>query len=362
MGDSANDLQVGISRWHGNYWGTDRGTVQASFHVKGSELAGDLVLVEPGAVKLTARLAGVISDNRLEATLTQFGAEPDVDFPLPGAGRLVGRYDADSATLQGTWETDTGTNGSFWLTKTPVEFLEATHVSTEPEGRPPFAEPLRTVTQIVGAVRIDRAGLERLVHVVRDGLRIQDPAINATFKGREVIHVGIEALLSDPSLPARVDSLLIAANENAVNVGKRVATVTLRPAGPNVIYVSGFDGIWVEGKATQIKSVLDFHERRAVSWWRKNGSNVNGVMFLFLLALLPSIPSLKQRSFVVFLAFVVLILLSLTWSKAPHTRVYLRQEERSFVVRYSDWIIAIISISITVTAAYLIQRYVRGAH
>jgi uncharacterized membrane protein YwaF len=117
----------------------------------------------------------------------------------------------------------------------------------------------------------------------------------------------------------------------------------------------------VEGKARQIEVFLENYRSKFVGFWRKYGTNVNGAVFLALLAVLPSIPSLANRFKVIAVVFVLLIVMKLSWTKAVNTRVYLHSEMIPFHVRYAEWILAAMSIVFSAAVAFLVQRYVHAA-
>ncbi|MGA7525432.1 MAG: hypothetical protein WBW84_23480 [Acidobacteriaceae bacterium] len=221
--------------------------------------------------------------------------------------------------------------------------------------------PLITNTVNLGAVRLDQEGLRNLAQVVREGTAIDQVAINATHRGREYIHVGVDSLLGDPALPGFVNTVIVAANEQVVNRGHRVVTVRLMKDGPNTIYVSGYDRIWVEGKARQVDVFLGNYRSKIVGFWRKYGNNANGLIFLAMLAVLPSIPSLINRIKVIAAVFALLIVLRLNWTKAVNTRVFLHKEMVPAHIKYAEWILAFLSVIVSGFIAFLIQRYVHPA-
>src|SRR2546425_11992642 len=93
----------------------------------------------------------------------------------------------------------------------------------------------------------------------------------------------------------------------------------------NTLFVSGYNQLWVEGKAAQIQEFLKEHESKAAHILRNYGQTLNSLIFLAMLALLPSIPSLRHRVIVVVFVFALLLLLMYSWRLAANTKVFLRE-------------------------------------
>jgi hypothetical protein len=205
---------------------------------------------------------------------------------------------------------------------------------------------------------LDQSDLANLVEVVRNGTSVEKPAINISHNGREYIHLGIQSLENEPSLPAAVETVIISASEPASNTGTRTVVVRLTQNGPNTVYVSGHDRVWVEGKARQVELFLSNYKSKLVGFWRKYGNNANAVIFLVLLGLLPSVPSLFNRFVVLAAVFLLLVVLRLSWAKIAHTRIYLKEKLVPFYIKYADWILTPLAILLSGIIALLIARYI----
>jgi hypothetical protein len=332
---------------------------------QGDALSGQLLLIEPGLGTTRARILGTWTDKEgIEAEIDQFTAEFSVAIQLPQKGRLQGTLDAAGSVISGQWQTDAGTGGRFVLVYGPkIDPALPAQAATKGEVQPPqpvsaSLGPLVTTTLTLGTVRLDRDALANLVEVLRNGLSVENPAINVSHQGHEMIHLGMQSLDREPSLPVIVETVIISASEPTNNTGNRTVVVRLTKDGPNTIFVSGYDQVWVEGKARQVELFLSNHMSRFAGFWRKYGNNANGVLFLILLGLLPSVPSLRDRFVVLAASFLLLVVMRLSWAKIAHSRIYLQEKLVPFHLKYSDWILTPLAVLLSGLIALLIARYI----
>lgn len=325
-------------------------------------------MIEPGLGTTRARVLGSWTDTQgIDAEMDQFTAEFSVAVQLPNKGRLRGSLDDTGLVMTGEWATDLNSEGRFVLVHGPKidPALQEPPVQTRevqtPEPEAMQNSPLLTTTLFAGTVRLGRPDLGRLVEVVRNGMSVEDPAINLSHNGREYIHLGMQSLEAEASLPAIVETIIISASEPASKTGNRTVVVRLTKEGPNSIFVSGYDRVWVEGKASQVDLFLSSRKSRFAGFWRKYGNNANGVLFLILLGLLPSVPSLPNRIIVVFAAFLLLIVLRLSWAKIAHTRIFLQEGLVPFYIKYAEWILTPLAALLSGIIALLIARYIHPA-
>jgi hypothetical protein len=358
----------GATYWNGTIWGATKGAALVELQRNGNALIGSFLLMEPGLGTTRAKIVGSWSDdNCIDVGLEQFTSEYSVPMVLPKEGRLHGLFDPSMTVIEGDWQTDAGTSGRFVLVCGPKINPQLTSPN---EPKPPApsiplpqqpAGPLVTTTINLGAVRLDQDGLANLARIITEGTAIDQPAINACHRGREYIHLGVVSLLNEPSLPGFVDTIIISASEPALQLGQQTVVVRLMQSGPNTVFVSGYNRIWVEGKVRQIEVFLQNYESKIIGFWRKHGGNANGIVFLALLGILPSIPSLFNRFKIIIVVFAFLQGLRLTWTKVVHTRVFLHKELVPFHTKYAEWILTPLAVLSTGIVGYLIQRYVHAA-
>ncbi len=199
--------------------------------------------------------------------------------------------------------------------------------------------------------------MRRLVDLMKRGTNVGMPAINASHRGSEHIHIGMDNLLADPSVPAVVYNLIISASEPIVKAGTNTVVLNLKKGDANTLFVSGYDRIWVEGKAAEVKEFLDEHQTKATYILRNYGQTLNLLVFLAMLALLPSIPSLRHRGIVVVFVFALLLLLMYSWRLAANTKVFLREAKSVWYEKNAGWLLVLLEVGLTAWVAYLIQRF-----
>jgi hypothetical protein len=350
-----------ITTWNGSVWGTARGTALVEISRDGNQISGRLTLFEPGLGQLQARLKGEWDNaSKLNASLDQFTSNYSVQVTLPQTGTLEGKFESSEDLLVGQWKTNLG-SGKFLLVKIvgqPVT-QAISPIAASPTTSPPVAPALNTKTVVLGSYRIDELALRQLVKLIGDGTQVAVPAINAAVEGREFIHIGVDNLLADPSVPAVVHNITISANEPVINAGTKTVTLNLKKNESNTLFVSGYDRVWVEGKASQIESFLQYHESKATHVLRRYGDNLNSIIFLLMLAFLPSIPSLGDRLKVVPLVFVLLILLMYSWRLAANTKVFLREPKIAWYEQNAGWLLVLLEVSLAAGIGVLIDRFIR---
>ena len=201
----------GKSFWNGTIWGTNRGPALVELDRQGETLSGRLLLIEPGLGTTRARITGTWTDKGgIAGRLDQFTTEFSVATQLPKDGAIKGVLDPSGLVIDGEWNTDAGTGGKFVMVYGPkIDPALPAQVPAKvelqaPEAKPVLLGPLITTTLTLGTVRLDRDDLAGLVDAVNNGMAVENPAINASHRGREYIHLGMQSLNSDLSLPAVV--------------------------------------------------------------------------------------------------------------------------------------------------------------
>jgi hypothetical protein len=366
-----------ILNWNGSVWGaTTKGTVFMEMLRTGHNIEGRVCVMEPGLGQLNALFIGAWSaENKITATLNQFTGAYSVPLTLPQTGRIEGRFDPTEGVVNGTWSTDTPTVGKFLLVKlesqqqivqqqpsAPLGASSAAVAATAPVAQANAAiPPLITKTAVLGSYRLDEQAVRRLVDLMKRGTNVVTPAINASHRGSEHIHIGVDNLLADPSVPAVIYNLIVSANEQSVKAGTNTVVLNLKKGDANTLFVSGYDRIWVEGKAAEVKEFLEQHQSKATYILRKYGQTLNSLIFLAMLALLPSILSLRHRLIVVAFVFALLLLLMYSWRLAANTKIFLREAKSAWYEKNAGWLLVLLEVGLTGWVAYLIQRFM-GAH
>lgn len=351
--------------FNGSVWGHNtRGTLLVEILRDGHHIEGRFTLFEPGLGQLNALLVGQWSDqNRLTATLNHFTGAYSVPVGLPQTGSMEGTFDPNENVVNGTWSTDTPSAGKFLMMK-----IESPQQVAPPQQQQPQTAtqnlqtnapipPLITKTVVLGSYRLDEQAVRRLVDLIQRGTKVGTPAINASHKGSEHIHIGVDNLLADPSVPAIIYNMIVAANEPMTNVGTNTVVLNLKKGEANTLYVSGYDRIWVEGKAAEVREFLEEHESKATYILRNYGQTLNSVIFLAMLALLPSIAVLRHRLIIVAFVFALLMLLMYSWRLAANTKVFLREAKFAWYEKNAGWLLVVFEVGLTAWVVYLFRRF-----
>ena len=336
---------------------------------QGNHIEGRLCVMEPGLGQLNALLVGEWSaENRITATLNQFTGAYNVPVTLPQTGKMEGTFDPTECIVNGTWSTNAQTAGKFLLVKiesqqqivqqSPVPAIAPTAPVVQTNAVIP---PLITKTVVLESYRLDVQAVRRLVDLIKRGTNVVTPAINASHKGSEHIHIGVDNLLADPSVPAVIYNMIVSANEPIVKAGTNTVVLNLKKGNANTLFVSGYDRIWVEGKAAEVREFLEEHRSKATYILRNYGQILNSLIFLAMLALLPSIPSLRHRLIVVAFVFALLLLLLYSWRLAANTKVFLREAKFAWYDKNAGWLLVLLEVGLTAWVGYLIQRFMASA-
>lgn len=359
------------TKWTGTFWGAESGTAAAHLTREGSHVRGRFVLYEPGFGQSWVRLTGEWTEsNKIVWNMDQFVSNSPVGTQLPQSGSVEATFDPSNGSIRGEWKTDLGNVGRFVLVRAddelqipepmPIQAAQPQQSSRVALAQPVQPQPaLVTITKILGSYRLDERGIRSLAELIRDGTTVPVPAINAGIEGREFIHIGVDNLLADPSVPAILYDVRIAANEPVIQSGSKTVTVTLKRNDPNTLYVSGYDRVWVEGKAAQIEGFLKYHESKTANILRRYGSILNSVIFLLMLAFLPSVPSLRDRLEVVAYVFILLFSLLYSWRLATNTKVFLREPKFTWYRKNAGWLLVLLEVALSGWIGYLVQKYLR---
>lgn len=345
--------------WNGVASGAYNGTLTLDLKSEDRRVTGEIVLVEAGVGETAAKVSGELSDQgHLSATLDSFVSNiPTQQIELPRSGQIEGQYHADQEFIDGAWKTDLGTSGRFTVIRAVAQ------VTSRPARTPVPAQPLQRVpplhnrTDALGSYRLDHDDLIGLADVVRSGTNVLLAAVNITSEGRGFIHVGMDSVLADHTLPDVVYEMFVSANEAIIKVGHKIVALTFKKNGPNILFVSDYDRTWVEGKASEIIQFLRGRESKAARFLSKYGPFINSVIFLALLGFLPSIPVLKQRFEILAVVFGLLMVLLYSWRLAVSFKAYLRDKKIPWYRRYESLWLTFVTILLTAIASYLIARY-----
>jgi len=312
-----------MDTWVGVIAGTNHGHLTCELEVEGGRVVGRLTVVEQTGLTYSASVEGTLIENHLKATLSDF--KPGVDG-LPTAGGLQGSLSPNGCEVEGDWQTNAGTHGTFRMCRAQPPALAAEAAPATPTTAAPAPQPVAFVTKTISlpSCRLEVQGLAGLLHVAQQGTTVLRPSFTITHRGRTLIKSGIEAFTSDRSLPHVIYDMSITFNEATEGRGYRAVVINLKKHEPNSLFVFGTDGTWVEGKCAEVKAYLQDYQTRIGYLYRQHGLWINSILFLGMLAVLPSVPTIRQRLLFVGLMGASLVgLVSLHRLVMPSSKVYL---------------------------------------
>lgn len=346
--------------WLGTVWGSNTAVLTAVLRESDGRITGELVFAEPGVGQYKANLAAAIVDaNRFSGGLDSFTSQLDVT--LPHTGTVAAFWNTAENTIEGDWQTDAGNSGKFALIKVRNQIAAAGSTPLAPlqaSPAPTPTPPLVTKTLSLGSYRLDQEDLRRLVDIVRAGTNIAQPVLNATSDRKSFIHVGLDSLLADSNTPDVIYDLVISVNEPVAQRGTRSINVSFKKHAENLLFVSGYDRTWVEGKAAEIIQLLTGWESKTARLLRKYGPYVNSIIFLLLLAFLPSVRRIGQRLGIVALTVLLLFVLLQSWRTAVNSKIYVRAPKLSWYQRHANLGVTVAGAILSGLIAWLIAKYV----
>jgi hypothetical protein len=148
-------------------------------------------------------------------------------------------------------------------------------------------------------------------------------------------------------------------NEYGMNLGLKSIYLYLKDKEQSTLVVNGTEQIWVDGKVEQIKRTLGSAEVKAVKYVRKYGPELNGIIFLALLAFLPSVDSVFHRIQIVIVTFLLLLSLLYAWRLPSNTKVFIREPKPSWWQKHgSAFLLGFANVLLGGVIAFLIKKYV----
>ena len=335
--------------WTGLFWGgTQQGIVSAEFTVLNHTVSGKLTFLEQIG-DYEADLSGTVVNNRFTADLQNFRSQNVSGLPKSGKFQAI----LSGERLEGEWLTDSGNSGKAAL----FRFIP----SRQQPQPPPLVQPSALITKTLnlGCYRLDKTELVNIVKSVHDETKVPEPLVGVTWNDHTVVRLGVQAIIDDAEIPAVVRSLSVIVNEFNLNLGGKSIYLYLKDKEQSTLVVNGNEQIWVDGKVEQIKRALSHAEVKAIKYVRKYGPELNGIIFLALLAFLPSVDSVWHRVQIVVVTFLLLLSLLYAWRLPSNTKVFIREPKPSWRQKHgSAFLLGLLNVALSGLIAFLIKKYV----
>lgn len=188
-------------------------------------------------------------------------------------------------------------------------------------------EPIQVIqrTGQIPKITIYKEEIHTLVRAMRELMPSPyEVVILANADGKDIKRLAAN-FWDSATLPDRAEFLNLNLTEPVEGIQRNI-NIVLGPSECS-FSISGANAVWVDGAYHQIDSLL----RRHHSFWRKiyekHALNINGLLFLIVLALLPSL-DLPSRAFL--LTTMIAVIFSFKWlhTKTTALRIFLRSERR----------------------------------
>ena len=334
-------------RWNGHVYGTNTGNLHLEIEQTGEDVAGTLRLSDTQFGINVYSIEGKATDQGIELSFTPTEISEGVQ---PGPGKIVATI-APDGSLQGTWESEIGSAGTFRAYR---HLLDNSIAAEEPP-------QLFNRTLSVGSVRMFRTDVERLIDELLKDFVVGRPVVTYLLHGNEVSEYA-DTFLARTDIPDRLENLKITIQELEPNGRYNMAAAAeLYRSGGNVIRTSGTSESWVLGKGTALLNQIRGSEKKLFSAYLKYGLNLNLLLFLLLLVLLPELDLPGRTIYSVSMVGLLWLLYSIHNRFIPHTVINMGPTRPGWVARIRDqavsWLLAVSSAFIASWLFwYLIQK------
>ena len=333
--------------WAGRAYGTNTGNLFVTLEGEDASLTGILRLNEPGVGLILYNIAGSFDGNRL--TLT---GEPKTRIEGMALGRLAAAATlTQKGDLEGEWETDIGSAGTFVLF--PHNRSQGPSLSEQ------TPDQLHTARHNFGAIGIDR---EQIIALAEDIQR-------EFMKGQVVVTVVVGSeqsrFLEDfKTLNFNADRgelVRIFVQEPEGDGTNKVVSVEFGPQ-VNWAMTQGASEAWVLGKLEGLKRDLGRFERTYSTNFRRYGIGINQLLLLAAIVFLPSLTGLLNRA--ILMAGILVLVFFLNWLHSrylPFAAIYLGKKPKGLFATVAPSVISWLIAATAGIVGTLLASYLQGS-
>jgi len=327
--------------WAGKVYGTNTGNLFVKLEGEDKALKGTLHHNDPDAGIAVYDIAAFFDGTTLSLEgrpSKQMNGMPNL---VKGTARLQ-----PTGNLEGQWETDIGSAGTFVLF--PHDRGEASVSGV------PVPDQMHSARHNFGPIEIDRDQIVALGDEIQRGFtkgRVIVTFVAGTEQSRfledfkrlnfNVDRVNLVKLFVREPDPSGIDKSI------TVEFGQSV----------NWAMCQGVSEAWALGELERLKRDIRRFERMYAT--RAIGGGINQIMLVCPLVFLPSLANLKDRA--VLMGGVVALAYAVTWLHThylPHSAIYLSKRKEGWLARFlpsaASWLIGIAaSVIATLLGAYL---------
>jgi len=325
--------------WIGDVFGTNIGKASVHIEQEGSVLTGEARFMDDQFGPTAYELAGK-AEAQVEITLTPTVVPEGVTVETVTAILELGM----DGKLHGRWSSPLGTGGVLGLGR----YLLPSQL-TGPAPEQSGAAPTRVynASHNVGAIRLGRDELRRLVEVIKQDFTAGRAVVSYTPKGGSQRMEFADTLLGDASIKDTLQSVTINIQEAEPNTINRGVVVELDAIGGSNVRTFGSVESWVVGKASTVFDEISRHQRGVITRFKKHGVDINGFIILIAIAFLPTENWLVRLNFLLFAIAIAFVLRQTLMTVIPMTEVRLGPSKPSFWTRIGasavSWTLSIVS-------------------
>lgn len=324
--------------WIGNVYGTNTGNAYVHFEQDGAVLGGEARFMDDRLGSTTYSLAGT-SGKQIQITLIPSFVPEGVQASIVTGTLELGM----DGKLHGRWASEEqGTGGVLGLNR---YLMPSQLKGGAPEQAATAPTRIYNANRDVGAVRLGRDDLRRIVNVVQLDFMVGRAVVTYTPKGGSQRTEFASTLLGDPAITDTLESVTINIQEAEPNNINRGVTVELAAVSGSSIRTYGTVESWVVGKAATVAAEVSRHERALATSYKRRGLDFNGVIFVIALAFLPDGSGWLRLSYLVGAVAILAMLRYVHARLIPMTVVQLGPIMPGFWSRYGapvlSWLLAI---------------------
>ncbi len=332
--------------WAGRAYGTNTGDLFVKLEGDDAALVGSLRLNEAGVGLAVYSINGSFDGARLT-----FTGEPQTQIEGVAFGQLKATATlSPRGDLEGEWETDIGSAGTFILFS--HDRLLVTGLGE------PTPDQLHTARHSFGAIEIDREQIIALAENIQQEFT----------KGRVIVTVVTDSeqsrFLEDfKNLSIGVDRaefIKLFVQEPEVGGINKVLSVEFGPQ-VNLAMTQGASEAWVLGRLEKLKRDLRRFERTYTTNFKRLGFGFNHVLFVAAIVFLPSLTGLGDRAILMAGIIALIVAVNLLHTRyLPFAAIYLRRKPERLIARIAPSLVSWLITATASIAATLLAGYLKG--
>lgn len=333
--------------WVGRAYGTNTGKLFVKLEGEDSGLEGTLRLNEPGTGLTEYTIAGSFDGVRLALT-----GEPVTRIEGMSFGRLTATATLNQrGGLDGEWETDIGSAGTFVLF--PPNRPQITDLS---EQTPP---QLHTARHGFGAIGIDREQIIALADDIQRDLKGGQVVITVVA-GSEQSHF-LEDFKKLNFNANRAEAVRIFVQEPESDGLNKVISLEFSPQ-INLAMTQGANEAWVLGKLEKLKRDISRFERTYSTNFKVFGFDITQLLLLAGIVYLPSLTNMLNRAILMVGILLLIFALSSFHNRFfPFAAIYLSQKPKRLFDKVAPSVLSWLIAASAGLVATLLAAYLQGS-